>query len=116
MPRLFVYPKKGETYWFNLEKEKTTIGRSEDNDIPLADPFSSGHHVLITCTDEGYRIRDSGSKNGTFLNGKKVAGETDLKKGDEILVGSTRIIFDKEVSSNVEVTEVISPARNINTI
>lgn len=116
MARLFVYPKKGETYWFTLDKEKTTIGRSEDNDIALADPFSSGHHVLITAAGEGYRIRDSGSKNGTFLNGKKVTGETELKKGDEILVGSTRIIFDKEVSSNVEVTEMISPARNINTI
>ncbi|OGD22727.1 MAG: hypothetical protein A2W03_04010 [Candidatus Aminicenantes bacterium RBG_16_63_16] len=116
MPRLFVYPKKGETYWFNLEKERTTIGRSEDNDIALADPFSSGHHVLIMCAEDGYRIRDSGSKNGTFLNGKKISGEAELKKGDEILVGSTRIIFDKEVSSNVEVTEMISPGRNINTI
>jgi phosphoserine phosphatase RsbU/P len=116
MPRLFVYPKKGETYWFNLEKEKTTIGRSEDNDIVLADAFSSGHHVLITRADEGYRIRDGGSKNGTFLNGKKVAGEVEIKKGDEILVGSTRIIFDKEVSSNVEFTEIVSPSRNINTI
>jgi phosphoserine phosphatase RsbU/P len=117
MSRLFVYPKKGETYWFNLEKDKTTIGRSEDNDIALADPFSSGHHVLIVSAEGGgYRIRDSGSKNGTFLNGKKVAGEIGLKKGDEILVGSTRIIFDKEVSSNVEVTEIVSPSRNINTI
>ena len=75
MPRLFVYPKKGETYWFNLEKERTTIGRSEDNDIALADPFSSGNHVLIMCAEDGYRRRDSGSKNGTFLNGKKISGE-----------------------------------------
>jgi sigma-B regulation protein RsbU (phosphoserine phosphatase) len=116
MARLFVYPKKGETYWFNLEQEKTTIGRSEDNDIPLGDPFSSGHHALIGSTEDGYLIRDNGSKNGTFLNGKKVTGEAELKKGDEILVGSTRIIFDKEVSSNVEVTEMVSPSRNVNTI
>jgi serine phosphatase RsbU (regulator of sigma subunit) len=116
MARLFIYPKKGETYWFNLRQEKTTIGRSEDNDIPLGDPFSSGHHALIAAAEDGYLIRDNGSKNGTFLNGKKVAGGTELKRGDEILVGSTRIIFDKEVSSNVEVTEMASPSRNINTI
>jgi sigma-B regulation protein RsbU (phosphoserine phosphatase) len=116
MARLFVYPKKGDTYWFNVRKEKTTVGRSDDNDIPLEDPFSSGHHLQIFCSEDGFLIRDCGSKNGTFLNGKKVAGEAQLKKGDEILVGSTRIIFDKEVSSNVEVTEIVSPSRNINTI
>jgi sigma-B regulation protein RsbU (phosphoserine phosphatase) len=116
MARLFVYPKKGDTYWFNLRKEKTTVGRSDDNDLPLEDPFSSGHHLQIVCSEDGFQIRDCGSKNGTFLNGKKLAGEVQLKKGDEILVGSTRIIFDKEVSSNVEVTEIVSPSRNINTI
>lgn len=115
MPRLFVYPKKGDTYWFNLEKDRTTVGRAEDNDLPLADAFSSGHHILINRVDDAYRLRDSGSKNGTYLNGKKVSGEVELKKGDEILVGSTRLIFDKEVSSNVEITEVPG-SRNVNTI
>ncbi len=116
MPRLFVYPKKGDTYWFSLDKEKTTIGRSDDNDIVLADAFSSGHHVLISRVDDGYRVRDTGSKNGTFLNAKKISGEVGIMKGDEILVGHTRIIFDKEVSSNVEVTEIVPLSRNINTI
>lgn len=116
MPKLFIYPKKGETFWHNLKKERLTIGRSEDNELPLPDPFSSGHHAVISPSNGGYLIRDNGSKNGTFLNGKKVQGEVELKKGDEILVGSTRIIYDKEVSSNVELTEIVSPARNINTI
>jgi len=116
MPRIFVYPKKGDTFWYTLAKEKISIGRSEDNDITLPDPFSSGHHALIYPSNGGYAVRDNGSKNGTFLNGKKVQGEADLKKGDEVLIGSTRIIYDKELSSNVEVTEMASPARNINTI
>jgi phosphoserine phosphatase RsbU/P len=116
MPRLFVYPKKGETFHIDLKKERLSIGRSDDNDIALPDPFSSGHHAVIFPTDGGYSVRDNGSKNGTFLNGKKVPGEAELKKGDEILVGSTRFIFDKELSSNVELTEVLSPSRNINTI
>ncbi len=116
MPRIFVYPKKGDTFWYSLKKEKLSIGRSEDNDIALPDPFSSGHHALITPTDGGFAIRDNGSKNGTFLNGKKIQGEVELKKGDEILVGSTRIVYDKELSTNVEVTDIPSPARNVNTI
>jgi len=116
MPRLFVYPKKGDSFWHTLKRERTLIGRSEDNDLALPDPFSSGHHALVTPSDGGFFVRDNGSKNGTFLNGKKVQGEIELKRGDEILVGSTRIIYDKELSSNVEVTEVVHPARNINTM
>ena len=116
MPKLFVYPKKGELFWYPLKERKISIGRADDNDVPLQDPFCSGHHVYIYPANGNYVLRDSGSKNGTFLNGKKVQGEVNLKKGDEILVGSTRIIFDKEVSSNVELTEVVSSARNINTI
>ncbi len=116
MPRIFVYPKKGDTFWYSLKKEKLSIGRSEDNDIALPDPFSSGHHALLTPTNGGFAIRDNGSKNGTFLNGKKIQGEVELKKGDEILVGSTRIVYDKELSTNVELTDIPSPARNVNTI
>ena len=117
MPRLFVYPKKGDSFWHTLKREKVLIGRSEDNDLALPDPFSSGHHAAIApSADGGFCVRDNGSKNGTFLNGKKVLGEIELKRGDEILIGSTRIIYDKELSSNVEVTEVVHPSRNINTV
>jgi len=116
MARLFVYPKKGDTFFIDLKQERVSVGRSEDNNLALPDPFSSGHHALILPKDGGFALRDNGSKNGTFLNGKKIQGEVDLKKGDEILVGSTRLIYDKELSSNVELTEVISPSRNINTV
>lgn len=116
MPKLFIYPKKGDTFLYSLKPERICIGRSEDNELPLPDPFSSGHHALIYPSDHKFVLRDNGSKNGTFLNGKKIQGEVELKKGDEILIGSTRLIFDKELSSNVEMTEVASPARNINTI
>jgi len=117
MPRLFIYPKKGDSFWHTLKGEKVSIGRSEDNDLAIPDPFSSGHHAVISPADGGgYIVRDNGSKNGTFLNAKKIQGEVELKRGDEILVGSTRIIYDKELSSNVEVTEVIQGSRNINTI
>src|SRR4030043_732610 len=116
MPRLFVYPKKGDSFWHTLKREKILIGRSEDNDLPLPDPFSSGHHAIIAPADNGFCVRDNGSKNGTFLNGKKVQGEIELKRGDEILIGSTRLIHDKELSSNVEVTEVAHPSRNITTV
>jgi len=116
MPKLFVYPKKGEEFQLPLKKEKISIGRSADNDILVPDPFCSGHHAFIYPSETGYVVRDNNSKNGTFLNGAKVQAETELKKGDEVLIGSTRIVFDKELVANVEVTESPTSASNINTI
>jgi sigma-B regulation protein RsbU (phosphoserine phosphatase) len=116
MPRLFVYPKKGDIIRFLLKKEKISIGRSADNDIYIPDPFCSGHHAFICASKSGYVVRDNSSKNGTFLNGKKIQVETRLNKGDEILIGSTRIFFDKEISTNVEVMDAPSSSANVNTI
>ncbi len=116
MPRLFVYPKKGEFFQYTLKNEKISLGRSGDNDIPIQDPFSSGLHAFIYPKDSRYMIRDNNSKNGTFLNGKRVQRESELNKGDEILIGSTRIVFDKELSTNVEMTDAGPSSANINTI
>lgn len=116
MSKLYIYPKKGEQSVFLLKKERISIGRSDDNNISLLDPFCSGHHAFIYPSESGYIVQDNASKNGVFLNGKKIQGIEELKRGDEILVGSTRIIFDKELSTNVEVTEVVSSSANINTI
>jgi len=116
MPRLFVYPKKGEFFQYALKDTKISFGRSGDNDIPIQDPFASGHHAIIYPKESRYMIRDNNSKNGTFLNGKRVQRETQLNKGDEILIGSTRIVFDKELSTNVEMTDAGPSSANINTI
>lgn len=116
MPRLFVYPKKGEFFQYTLKDTRISLGRSGDNDIPIQDPFASGHHAMIYPKESRYMVRDNNSKNGTFLNGKRVQGETQLNKGDEILIGSTRIVFDKELSTNVEMTDAGPSAANINTI
>lgn len=116
MPRLFVYPKKGELFQYILKDTKISLGRSGDNDIPIQDPFASGHHAMIYPKESHYVVRDNNSKNGTFLNGKRVQRETQLNKGDEILIGSTRIVFDKELSTNVEMTDAGPSSANINTI
>jgi len=116
MPTLFVYPREGEAFKLPLKKDKISIGRVPDNQIPINDPYSSGHHALIYPSETGYAVRDTNSKNGTFVNGGKIKGETELKKGDEILIGSTRITFDKELDTKVEVSEAPSPSTNINTI
>jgi serine phosphatase RsbU (regulator of sigma subunit) len=116
MPRLFVYSRKGKFSQLSLKGEKITIGRSSENDVIVTDPYSSNLHAFISPSDRGYVLRDNNSKNGTFLNSERIQGQIELKKGDEILIGSTRIIFDKELSTNVELTREDSALTNIHTI
>ncbi len=43
--------------------------------------------------DDGVWIRDLGSRNGTYLNGERIAGERALRPDDEIRVGETRLVY-----------------------
>jgi len=116
MPTLFVYPRSGEALDLPLGIEKISIGRSMDSEIVIPEQFCSSHHALIYPSEGRYILRDNKSKNGTFVNGNRIQGEVELKRGDEILIGLTRIIFDKELLTSVEVVETKTPEQNINTI
>jgi len=68
------------------------MGRSSDADIPLGDPEASRRHAALQVAGGALYVTDLGSRNGTFLNGKRLAGEgIELQNGDHIDVGSTRI-------------------------
>ncbi len=116
MSKIYIYPKKGDVYHFSLLDKIVSLGRSADNDIPLDDQFCSKKHALILPEGTDFLIQDNNSKNGVFLNGKRISKKSILKKGDEILLGSTRIVFDLKIDSNVEVTDSPSSSANINTI
>jgi len=68
-----------------------TMGRKEDNTLPLVDPYVSGHHARIYLKNTEYVIEDLGSTNGTLLNKEKLVGRSVLKLGDEITIG--KVIF-----------------------
>ena len=116
MAQLFIYPKSGEPSTYPLGPGRLTIGRASSNDIVLSDQYSSGVHAVIAPTEKGYVLIDQGSKNGTFVNGRRVNGEIDLARGDEILVGSTRFYFDRDVQPAVETVEGTTFTHSSNTI
>jgi pSer/pThr/pTyr-binding forkhead associated (FHA) protein len=78
-----------------LEKEKMTIGRKSDNDIPVDNMSVSGLHAQILREGSSFFIEDLGSLNGTFVNGRKVT-KNELFKGDSILVGLHTLEFISE--------------------
>ena len=57
---------------FDLIYSELSIGRSPDNTIPLEFKGISRYHMKLIVTDEVVTLHDSGSRNGTYLNNKKV--------------------------------------------
>ncbi|MCA9605050.1 MAG: GAF domain-containing protein, partial [Myxococcales bacterium] len=73
-----------------------TLGRHPNNTVQVLDRIVSKEHCHVDLIDGGrYILRDLGSLNGTYVNGERVS-ERVLKAGDEIMLGSTRIIFDAD--------------------
>ncbi|MFZ5569249.1 MAG: FHA domain-containing protein [Thermodesulfobacteriota bacterium] len=68
------------------------IGRSPGNDIVIDNPAVSGRHAMISADDMGFVIKDAGSRNGTFINGKPVVSRR-LADGDVITIGKHELIF-----------------------
>ncbi len=79
-------PKQGA--WFTLTQQKeTSIGRANVNSIVLEDNSVSRSHSVIYLSEGQYYVKDVGSRNGTFVNDKKVQEQSLLKHGDRIKTG-----------------------------
>jgi pSer/pThr/pTyr-binding forkhead associated (FHA) protein len=76
----------------DLSDEVVTVGRGQESSIFLDDVTVSRKHAEIVHGERGYRIRDVGSLNGTYVNRVRVDA-VDLRNGDEIQVGKYRFRF-----------------------
>ena len=72
-----------------------SLGRHPRNTHQVLDRVVSKEHCHIELLEDRYVLRDLGSLNGTFVNGERVE-EHSLQPGDEITIGSTRIVFEPE--------------------
>ena len=84
-------PLNGRTFTFERH-DVFLVGRSPNAHarFPEDDPFFSRVHFLVEVNPPRCRLTDMGSRNGTYVNGKKV-DVVDLDDGDEIRAGHTRI-------------------------
>ncbi len=84
------FPDAGKKY--PISKEITTIGRAAVNDIIIPDQSVSRRHAEIVMSEKEFVLRDLESRNGTFLNGRRISSRS-LRDGDEIRVGMTSLFF-----------------------
>jgi hypothetical protein len=78
---------------FIPQGDRTTIGRSPDNDIFLDDVTVSRKHAVVLQSGGELRIEDLGSLNGTFVNRRRIDAATQLESGDEVQIGKYRLSF-----------------------
>jgi len=71
-----------------------TLGRDASNDVVLEDPNVSRFHAEVVAADgDAVELRDSGSRNGTRVDGEVVSRRV-LEAGSEIGIGPFRLVFD----------------------
>ncbi len=75
--------------------KELTIGKLPDNDIVINNAMVSRHHAKIVMDKSGhFEIVDLNSKNGTFVNGRKVRGTMMVVPGDRIVVANSSLTDD----------------------
>ena len=78
-----------------LSEQGTSLGRSGESAFQISDITVSRDHAVVMTDEMGtVQIRDEGSTNGTFLNGKRIHAHrlVDLADGDRVQLG-TKIVF-----------------------
>ena len=76
-----------------LNVDRTTIGRVEDNMFQIAEASVSSHHCEVHLRGSEILIRDLNSTNGTFINGEKIT-ESILKPGQTLRLGNVELKLD----------------------
>lgn len=89
---LVVYPPGEGPIRHTLAESPVILGRGANCTIPVRDRFLSRQHVELTARGGSWFVRDLGSANGTWLNGRKVEGAERVKGGDTLSLGETEIV------------------------
>lgn len=97
--RLVLVTDAGENS-YPLMRDSYTLGRHKNNDIAVSDAKVSSFHARIDRIADGFQLVDLKSRNGCWLNGKRVETAV-LKTGDEIRVGAARILYKIDYTSSV---------------
>src|SRR5207302_3768137 len=89
---LYLLEDGAPTRSFVLDRDRLTLGRLKESDVPLPDPGASRRHAEVRRSGEDYVLVDLGSTNGTMVNDQAVS-EQPLRQGDRITIGRTVLEF-----------------------
>ena len=96
---LRVRPAESEPFDHELVGDALDIGRSTHCDITIADRFLSRRHARLTRNGDNWQIDDLGSRNGTFINGRRIDQPATIKVGDSIALSASVINVEPLLSA-----------------
>ena len=101
-PYLLLHTEKGQRFFPLVGRPCWTIGRGKDNDIVIKDHCISRNHAILQSTETGdFYLIDLGSRNGTFVNGRRVAIPVTIHDKDRITFGKTAVQFYRPTPTNI---------------
>ena len=74
---------------------ENSIGRNRGCDIVLEDPAISRSHCVLLRRKEGWLLSDTGSKSGTYINGRRISRRTQVMIDDVITMGASEFVFKR---------------------
>ncbi|HUG53590.1 MAG TPA: FHA domain-containing protein [Vicinamibacteria bacterium] len=83
----------GRAFAIPLPEGETVLGRSTHASTLIASASVSRRHARVVVANGRPTIEDLGSRNGTFVGGGRISGPTALKEGDEVCIGSVRLVL-----------------------
>jgi serine/threonine protein kinase len=95
MPCLRALEGANDRQDYILYGDATTIGRNPDCQVVIGDPAVSRKHALILCIHGRYFIEDLQSRNGTFVNNRRITARTPIEDKDRIKIGPKHLAFLK---------------------
>ena len=86
-------PLKGLRYQV-LDGDGITVGRADNCDVVIDDPEVSRHHATVVLYNSGIWVRDEGSRNGVFIDDKRVVHPKELRPGSELNIGGHHFMLE----------------------
>lgn len=83
----------GQEVAYDLAPPRVSIGRTPDNDLQVRESYISRNHAVIRLGPDSAVIEDLGSRNGVYVNDRRVGREI-LRDGDIVLLGKARFRFE----------------------
>ncbi len=100
---------EGREQTFSLTPGDHRVGSSPRSDLRLVSPGVSREHALIKVTDQGIAVLDCGSKNGTFIDCRRVERAT-LARGSVISFGPVELMVEDLDQEDLELAIAFDPA------
>ncbi|MCU0525978.1 MAG: adenylate/guanylate cyclase domain-containing protein [Elainella sp. Prado103] len=93
-PHLILRTESGSRYLSLIGSNCWTFGRGDDNNFVLPDRWISRNHAMLQRIETGeFYLIDMGSRNGSFVNGRRVSVPVTLQTGDRLTFGQTELEF-----------------------